>query len=261
MLRIIRFPFLLKLTVFFLLLSPLTGRINAQTNDAKLEKSFGGAVGIDNNGISLLPTFSLNRPAGYLRLSMGRRLTFAPEINFSLDGKPWTILYWLRYKVLDSNKLKLSLGVHPSLLFSTKTTIQNGLEKEIISAERFFVFEIAPNYFLTPTTSIGLYYLGASGFPESNSKHIQFLTFNANFRKIRLSDHYSLRFNPQVYYLNMDKLDGFYVTSTMGITKNGFPISIQFLTNKSIKTNIPNSSKFLWSLGVNYAFGKTYLPK
>jgi hypothetical protein len=53
---------------------------------------FGGSFGLNNNGIALLPTFSLNKPAGFLMLNVGNRLTFEPEFHFSLDGKPWTIL-------------------------------------------------------------------------------------------------------------------------------------------------------------------------
>jgi hypothetical protein len=34
--------------------------------------------------------------------------------------------------------------------------------------------------------------------------------FRTNFTNIRLSEQFFMRFNPQIYYLKMDKDDGFY---------------------------------------------------
>ncbi len=222
---------------------------------------FGGSFGLNNNGIALLPTFSLNKPAGFLMLNVGNRLTFEPEFHFSLDGKPWTILLWGRYKLLQGEKFKLNVGAHPGLLFQPQMLSINGAPpSEVITTERYLAGELVPNYFFTPNTSIGLYYLNGNGFAESSSKRLHFLTFNANFRKIHLSEDYYLRFNPQVYYLNMDRVEGYFTSAVIAFAKKDFPVAIQMLTNKSFKTDFPGTSDWMFSFSLIYSFGKNYTP-
>ncbi|ERM81183.1 hypothetical protein P872_20310 [Rhodonellum psychrophilum GCM71 = DSM 17998] len=233
----------------------------AQSIDsAKMERNFGGAAGVTNNGISLLPTFSLNQPAGFVMLNMGNRLSFDPEFHFSLEGKPWTVLLWLRYKLIRNEKFKLTVGAHPGLLFVPQNLMINGQPRDVITTERYLASELAPNYFITPHTSIGFYYLRGMGFAESAVQNTNFLTFNANFRKIALYENFYLRLNPQVYYLKMDELDGFFASSTLTLAKKDFPLSFQMLANKSISTKIPDISALLWSLSLIYSFGNTYVP-
>ena len=222
---------------------------------------FGGSFGLTNNGIALLPTFSLNKPAGFLMLNVGNRFTFEPEFHFSLEGKPWTILLWGRYKLLQGEKFKLNVGAHPGLLFQPQMLSINGAPpSEVITTERYLAGELVPNYFFTPNTSIGLYYLNGNGFAESSSKRMHFLTLNANFRKINLSENYYLRFNPQIYYLNMDKTEGFFTSSIIALARNDFPVAIQMLTNKSFKTDFPDTSDWMFSFSLIYSFGKNYNP-
>jgi len=37
-------------------------------------------------------------------LSMGKRLSFDPMFRFSLEGKPWTFIFWFRYQVLNNDR-------------------------------------------------------------------------------------------------------------------------------------------------------------
>ena len=234
--------------------------IDCKAQDESYKTSyFGGSFGLNNNGIALLPTFSLNKPAGFLMLNVGNRFTFEPEFHFSLDGKPWTILLWGRYKLLQGEKFKLNIGAHPGLLFQPQMLSINGAPpSEVITTERYLAGELVPNYFFTPNTSIGLYYLNGNGFAESSSKRLHFLTFNANFRKIHLSEDYYLRFNPQVYYLNMDRDEGFFTSAVIAFARNDFPVAIQMLTNKSFKTDFPGTSNWMFSFSLIYSFGKDY---
>lgn len=194
-------------------------------------------------------------------LNMGKRFTFEPEFHFSLEGKPWTFLLWGRYKVLQGEKFKLNIGAHPGLLFVPQQLSINGAPPtEIITSERYLAGELVPEYFLTPNTSLGFYYLNGNGFAESSTKRLHFLTFNANFRKINLSEKYYLRFNPQVYYLNMDGVEGFFTSSIVALSRNDFPLAIQVLANKSFRTEFPDTSKLMLSFSLIYSFGKNYNP-
>ena len=244
-----------------LILSLIAGHsVRAQFSDStRSEKYFGGSLAVTNNGISLLPTFSLNEPAALVTMTAGRRLTFEPELRFSLEGKPWSFVFWGRYKLFQGRKFRLTVGAHPGYLFRTESVITNGNTNNTISTERYLAAELSPNYFVTKNTSIGIYYLRAKGFTESSVKATHFITLNANFNKITLYKSYHLKFNPQIYYLKMDDKDGYYFTSTITLAKTDFPLSLQTIMNQTIESNIP-SKDFLWNVSLIYSFGKQYKP-
>lgn len=86
---------LLYLTLVMLSI-PLSGQEKVSTEN---NLHVAGSAGLTNNGISLIPNFSLGDPAAIFNLSVSKgRLSFETDFNFSLEGKPWFILYWLRYK-------------------------------------------------------------------------------------------------------------------------------------------------------------------
>lgn len=228
-----------------------------ETDSTKKIKEFSGVITVNNNGISLVPTFSLNKPATTFGLAMGGRLTFEPQFWFGLDGKPWAFLLWGRYKLLNTNKFKLNIGAHPGFLFSTMSVLANGNTNEIIRTQRFLATEISPNYFLTKNISVGMYYLYSHGLQEDATNNIHFLTVNTNFSDIPLFQNLYLRFNPQFYYLKMDKNDGIYFTSTLTLAKRNFPLSIQTIVNQMIKTNIV-SKDFVWNVSLVYSFQHKY---
>ena len=237
----------------------LFSKSQAQSADStRLTKYFGGSVSVTNNGISILPSFSLNKPAALLSMSVGKRLAFEPDFQFALEGKPWAFIFWWRYKLIQKERFRVTIGTHPGFLFRTKSLTFNGVTSEIITTERYVVGDVAPSYFVTRNTSIGCYYLRSHGFQESSVKNTHFVTINANFGKISLYRSYYLKFNPQIYYLKMDHNEGYYVTSTFALAKTNFPLSVQSIINKTIETKIPGSKNFLWNVSLVYSFGKQY---
>jgi len=229
------------------------------TDSTKELFHFGGAAMVTNNGISLIPTFSLGEPAAIFGVFMGkRRLSFEPEFRFSLEGKPWTFLFWWRYKLVEANKFKFNIGVHPALNFRTVTTEVNGETKETIVTRRYVAGELSPNYFVTKNISLGIYYLYSHGIDREAVRNTHFLTFNTNLSNIRLFDAVFLRITPQVYYLKQNNENGFYVTSTLALTKVRFPLSIATTMNKTIRTEIIASKDFVWNVTLIYSFNKFY---
>ncbi len=87
---------LYKKAVVFVVFLLLTHFSFSQTIDStKSIGYFGGAVSVTNNGISLVPTFSLGKPAVIFDMVVGKRkLSFEPQLRFALDGKPWSFLFW-----------------------------------------------------------------------------------------------------------------------------------------------------------------------
>jgi len=137
-----------QLTILMLLVS---FTCFGQSKDS-LPKAFhlSGSALVTNNGISFIPTFSLGKPATIVTLSMGtKRLSFEPEFRFSLEGKPWAILLWGRYKLSDQKDFKLTAGTHLGLSYSTPTILLNGINTDIIQVKRYWANELMPNYLLT----------------------------------------------------------------------------------------------------------------
>ncbi len=252
---------MLKMNLLFILLG-ISAFANAQESDSE-EKAyyFGGSVTATNNGISLLPTFTLGKPAGILDMKVGRKLTFEPQFRFSLEGKPWAFIFWWRYKVVDHEKFRMGVGAHPAVLFKTTTIISNGVTNETIEAQRYIAAEISPDYYLTKNISIGLYYLHGYGLQNEGVKNSDFITVNANFSHIKLVEDYYLGFKPQLYYLLMDGQDGFYITSAFTVAKDNFPLTIQSIINQPIKTNITGGKNFVWNVSLIYSFGREYVVR
>jgi hypothetical protein len=220
---------------------------------------FNGAVTITNNGISFIPTFTLGKPAVIFDLSMGKRLSFDPQFRFALEGKPWSFIFWWRYKLIKTDKFLFTLGAHPALAFKTVTISTDGGSKEIIMAQRYLAGELSPNYFIAKNISIGLYYLYAHCFEQDAPANTHFFTFNANFSGINLTKQFFIRFNPQIYYLKMDESDGFYFSSSLTLARRNFPISISALINKTIQTSISASKDFVWNASLIYSFNNKYV--
>ena len=235
----------------------------AQSEDhPKKISHFSGSIGVTQNGISLVPTFSLGDPAALVMLSVGKgRLSFEPDLRFALEGKPWSFLFWWRYKAVDNPKFRLRVGAHPALNFRTQTITVNGDEQEAILTRRFLAGELAPNYFLTKNISVGMYYLYGRGFQKTTARNTHFLTVNTNFSSIPVAGPFYLQFTPQVYYLRQDKDDGFFVTATLTAARKNFPFSVSSIVNKELSSDIPGAKDFVWNVTLTYSFGKQYVVK
>lgn len=231
-----------------------------ETDSIKAPLHVGGGVTVTNNGISFIPTFTLGRPAAIFDLSIGRKLSFEPQFRFALEGKPWSFIFWGRYKLVKTDKVAITLGAHPAILFKTITETTDGVTKEYIRAQRNLAAEFSPNYFLTKNISIGMYYLYGYSLESYAVRNVHYLTLNANFYRISLPSDFYLKFTPQVYYLNMDKQDGFYCSSIFTLARKNIPLSVSALLNKAIETEI-QSKDFVWNLSLIYSFGNEYVKR
>lgn len=252
------------LTIFFftnVLHSKAQSMDTVKKDSVIKEYHFTGSVSATDNGISFVPTFTLGKPAAIVNFSVGgKRLSFEPEFRASLEGKPWSVIFWWRYKLVQNKKFKLHIGAHPAIAFSTINTVVDGKQKEVIQGQRFLAAEIAPNYFITKNTSVGIYYLAAHGVETGSPQFTQFLTLNAGFSNIKLNSLFSLRFAPQVYYLKMDQKDGLYTSFNLTLTKNQSPFSITYLVNKEIKSTIV-TKQFNSNITLTYMFGSSFVKK
>ena len=72
-----------------------------------------GNIGVTNNGISIIPTFSLKQPAFNLSysLSRGGRFSIDPDLRLAFDGKKGGGIVWFRYKLKTEGKFKVNIGI------------------------------------------------------------------------------------------------------------------------------------------------------
>jgi len=219
------------------------------------------ALGINNNGFSLIPAFSLGKPSAIAAVSVsdGKRFSFDPEFRYSLKGKPWSFIFIWRYKLIKKERFHLTLGTHlPALNFVSDSVVRNGVEEEATRARRFFpVIEFNPGYLVSKDITMGFFYQYGGGVEKELPRHSHFLSVRANFSNVRLPKQLSLKFNPQLYYLTLDDKKGWYAASGLTLAMRSFPLSISTLMNKATQTNIAGK-EFDWNIGLVYSFNESY---
>jgi len=219
----------------------------------------GGNISVTNNGISIIPNLSLGKPAVNFELAVGKKkLSFEPQIRFALEGKPWSFVFWWRYKIVESEKFRLNIGAHPALSFRNNTYLVDGVEEDVMIVHRYLAAEIAPTYYFTKNINIGLYYLNGHGLDKGSIKYSHFIALRAGFTNIKLSDQFYLRLNPQVYYLRIENTDGYYFSGSMSLAKKDFPVSVSAMVNNPIHTDIAAGNKLLWNVSLIYTFSNNY---
>tara|TARA_R110000744_G_scaffold318727_2_gene425080 strand:- start:116 stop:898 length:783 start_codon:yes stop_codon:yes gene_type:complete len=240
--------------VVSLLLTTMYAQESSSENHLKFLDDFRGTASITHNGVSLVPSFSLGDPALLFDLKFTKeKLSFEPDMRFSLEGKPWTMLFWFRYKAIEKEKFSLRVGAHPGLNFRTVNVIRNGQNEDLLESRRYIGAEVVPNYKITERFSVGIYYLYGRGLDEG-VKETNFLVANASFTQIPLSKTVFMNFTSQVYYLTSDKLTGYYTSAFLTLAKINCPFSLTGVINKGISTQILPDDDFTWSVLLNYSF-------
>jgi hypothetical protein len=227
------------------------------TDTTRVPSFFQGQITATNNGISLIPKFSLSRPAVFLDLSMGLgRLSFDPMFRFGMDARPWVFVFWLRYKRFAHPKFTASVGAHPSFLFQTQPSPSNG-GAQVMTTQRYFAVEATPTYHFNQYLGVGLYYLGGHGLTPDLIQYTHFVALRALATKVPLGRHFTGTVVPQVFYLYQDGRAGTYWNVVLELAKNRFPVSINANLSQTIRTQIVGK-EFLWSVGLVYNINQTY---
>jgi hypothetical protein len=213
-----------------------------------------GAVTITNKGISLLPALTLGKPAGILDVAIWRGgLSFEPQFRVALEGKPWSFIFWMRYRSPSDRRLRLVVGAHPALLFRTISDSIGGAPREMIVARRYLAGEVNPVYAVTRSLDLGLYYLYANGVDKDAIQNTHFIAARANLHYFNVARDYTIQLAPQLYHLTMDGKDGVYLSSALTLGKRKLPISISTLLNDPIQSSIVGGQEFIWNVSVTYS--------
>ena len=226
-----------------------------------VKSNFSGLVGLTSNGLSIIPTFSLNAPAYNFLLSVSKnKFSFDPDIRMTLDGRKGSMVFWFRYKAVTSKKYSLGVGAHPAFNIQTREILdpRNRQLSEISQLRRFIAAEINQGYQVSNNLRVGVYYLKGFGLQTDAVKSSHFLTLNTTISNVKLGGGTSLQFTPQFYYLKLDKEDGFFYTHTISISKKDLPFLLQSTINKDIKTNITGGDRLQWNISLFYSFNRKY---
>ena len=256
----IRKPGILIKLIIPLLLAGLPPALCAQESDNTVAKvnRFGGAVTIQSKGISTIPNLTLGEPAIVFDMSVGRKLTFEPQFRFSLEGKPWAMVFWWRYKVLTGNKFTMDARANYSLAFKTISDTSSGKSQEIIRTTRYLAGALSPNFQVNKYIGVGMYLFYTRGLEKYITQNTYMVSFRPSISNIPITKNIVARFGPEIYYLKMDDKDGLYLNTTLLVTRKNFPLSISALANRTLKSNIPADYDFLWNVGLIYSFNKKF---
>lgn len=85
-----------------------------------------------------------------------------------------------------------------------------------------------------------------------------YVAIRGSISNIGITKNLNVGFMPQVYYLKMDKADGFYFASFFSLIHNRLPLSLGAMINKKIESEIAGDD-FIWSVSLIYSFGKKYV--
>jgi hypothetical protein len=214
-----------------------------------------GTVNVNSKGISLVPALTLGRPAAIFDLAVRKgKVSFEPQFRFALDGTPWSFLLWGRYRAVRTEKFRLTLGGHPAFSFRTRTAEVHGRVHDVIDVRRYLAFEATPTFALARGVSAGGYYLYSHGRDPGAAPHTHLAAARANLSDVPVFGDFVVSASPQVYYLYTSGEDGTYVSASASFGRRGSPWSVSTIVNQPIQTDVVGGQRFLWNVGVTYAF-------
>lgn len=225
-----------------------------KTDSAQPPLQVSGAVHVTNNGISPVPSLTLGKPAAFFDVGVhGKRLSFEPLFRFALDGRPWSFIFWWRYKLVQGKKLTVNLSAHPALLFTHTTVYKDGEKLVTTTAKRMGAYELVPSWRFNKKAEAGLYYLQGGSLDKSGNTRIKMAAVRGSYT-LSLPAQLRLRAAPMLFYLNLNNYEGYYVNGTISLEKKNWPVFLSSILNAELKTKVPGSRPFIWNIGATYAF-------
>lgn len=228
---------------------------NLQNEDRK-DFKFSGTININTNGISPVPAFSLDKPSIIGIFSLKRkRLSFTPEIAFSLKGKPWFISPRFTYGVVDSEKFNFNISAAYSFSYSYPEELINNILQTNTTVENYILLQSASTYILSKKTSISLITFHGFGQESASIKRGNFFVLGGNIVQLKISKNLYYSLFPQLVYVNMDgDTDGLFASGIFGIGHKKLPFFLSTQLTQALATNISPNPGFKWNVGLSYNF-------
>src|SRR6476620_9354204 len=137
-------PITIKVSAIIMLLH-FTGITYSQTADSTKQLThFAGPPPPPTPATSAAPPLSFGKPAAIFLMSVKKnRLSFEPDVRFSLDLKRGGIALWWRYKILMNGKFRLNAGAHPAINFIKADSVKENA-KGVRLTQHFLGGEVVP---------------------------------------------------------------------------------------------------------------------
>lgn len=186
------------------------------------------------------------------------RFSFNPDIRLVTDASKGCFLFWFRYQAIQQKKFGLRVSTHPAFSLVKRIVTDDGISTEITEMLRFLAYEIVPSYQLTPHLNVSAVYLQGNALQNHGPQLTKVLFLNASFANVHLGKELRFNFTPSVYFLNTDGYKGNYLAATVGLSKKGFPIALQYTINHPFTSDIPGNKDFMWNVLLSYNFSKNF---
>lgn len=247
----------MKLVLLFLMLSVSISysyaRVNSDTT--KVSTVFSGSIQLTNNGISLVPAFSLGDPALVAFFEAKRkRFSYCPQFSFDSEGKPWYMNQWLRYQVIDKRKISYRSSISYSFLYKPTEEIIDGNTVPIIKTDRNILFEQLLVKGLTSKTVLVFAHLYGLSVEKGGIK-LNLVTLATSTKGISLSKKVAMDVSPSIFYLTYTgNNEGLFTTQNIGVRHQKYPVSLGFQATEPLWMKNLNVKSFNWALSAIYTF-------
>lgn len=236
----------------------------AQEQDSLKNPSyhFRGNISVTQNGMSLIPAFSLGKPAAIAELSLGgERLSFDPEIRFDLNGQPWSFIFWWRYQIVRPSRFRLHVGAHPSFIFRNTTVLSaKGQPVESMEGRRFFAGEIGPSYKISDQVRLGGVFLVGRSLGKVPMELNQFYAVNTTLNAFKPTHNWTIQARPMAFYLQMNDRRGVFLSSSFLIAHKHFPLALGSIVSRKTVSTI-EVEDWIWNISLIYSFTGDFLRK
>ena len=236
--------------------------VSQEQDTVRNSLSLSGMFSVTNNGFSYVPAFTLDAPAVFAGVNVEKnRLGFNTEFRYALSGRPWFLMFVTSYKVVNTPKTRVSLGIHfPGVAFFETPVVVDGEEKVLIEAQQAISPEFNAGFNLSEHIAVGALYMYFIGLGDAYVKHGHFPALWFRFAAIPITKNIAFHFNGQLFYLNMAGDAGYYVAWNLELLKKDFPLSLSSSMYKTISSEIEGKD-FNWNVSLNYVFGKRYVEQ
>lgn len=204
---------------------------------------------INSNGISSIPSFSLGAPAVIAAPSLTKgRFNYEPVLAYDLDIQPWFIDNWIRYKIIDRQKLEFRTGLNFSMYFSDYKLP----DQTLLQGQRYWAIEFTSVYKPSARSFIsGAYWHDMGQDPGTITGH--YLALMAERSEIELGKSVLLAANIHLFNINYNgNNDGLFISPKLTASVRKVPIALFFHGIQAITSNISPFPGFSWNIGFSY---------
>jgi hypothetical protein len=214
-----------------------------------LRTTVSGRVIVANTGFAPVPAFSFDSP---LVMGFGsivrKRFMYEPDLSAGLNGKPWMMNNWLKYKFVQKGRATLRVGVNPNLFFKQVSTP----DEEIMHAQRSVVSELAGDWKFGERWTASLAYQYIRGI-DAGTLRGSFIAATLTAPPVRVYKKLALELKPQVIHFDFgDEFGGTLISTTALLMHKRAPVSLY--CQGVIPVWLKFESSFKWNFGLVYIF-------